>query len=105
VFGSKAPISAYKKVKEGIEAVKVRLRSERVFFFKGTVSRRDQSLVDRRKPACTVEELPGYIWAEQKTVGSPKDEPLKENDHGADALRYMVAHLDLVGRPSLRFVS
>ena len=105
VFGSKAPISAYKKVKEGIEAVKVRLRSERVFFFKGTVSRRDQSLVDRRKPTCTVEELPGYIWAEQKTVGSPKDEPLKENDHGVDALRYMVAHLDLVGRPSLRFVS
>jgi len=69
------------------------------------VSRRDQSLVDRRKPTCTVEELPGYIWAEQKTVGSPKDEPLKENDHGVDALRYMVAHLDLVGRPSLRFVS
>jgi PBSX family phage terminase large subunit len=105
VFGSKAPVSAYKKVKEGIEAVKVRLRSERLFIFQGSVARRDQELVDRHKPTCTADEMPGYIWAEQKTVGSPKDEPLKENDHGVDALRYMVAHLDLVGRPKLRFTN
>ena len=104
-FGSRAPVSAYKKVKEGIEAVKVRLRQERLFVFQGSVTRRDQELVSRHKPACTAEEFPGYIWAEQKTAGSPKDEPLKENDHGCDAMRYMVAHLDLVGRPSLRFVS
>ena len=104
-FGATAPVSAYKKVREGIEAVKVRFRSERLFIFQNTVARLDQRLVDAHKPTSTVAELPGYIWAEQKTAGAPKDEPFKENDHGCDALRYMVAHLDLVGRTRVRFLS
>jgi PBSX family phage terminase large subunit len=103
-LGHNAPVSAYKKVKEGIEAVKVRLRAERLHLFQGSVSRRDQELVDRHKPACTADEMPGYVWAEQKTPGHPKDEPLKENDHGCDAMRYMVAHVDLMGRPRLRWI-
>ena len=103
-LGAQAPVSAYKKVREGIEAVKVRLRAERLFVFKNSVSRRDQELVDRHKPACTADELPGYIWAEQVSPGHPKDEPLKENDHGCDALRYMVAARDLVGRTRVRYI-
>jgi phage terminase large subunit len=104
-LGHNAPVSAYKKVKEGIEAVKVRLRSERLHIFQGSVGRRDMDLVDKHKPTCTADEMPGYIWAAQVTPGHPKDEPLKENDHGCDALRYMVAHLDLIGKPRLRFIS
>jgi PBSX family phage terminase large subunit len=103
-LGRTATTSAYKKVKEGIEAVKVRMRSERLFIFQGAVARRDADLVDRHKPSCTADEIPGYVWAEQVTVGVPKDQPLKENDHGCDAMRYMVSHRDLVGRPTLRFV-
>ena len=103
-LGAQAPVSAYKKVREGIEAVKMRLRRERLFLFQDTVARVDQRLKDRHKPTSTVAELPGYIWAEQKTAGSPKDEPLKENDHGCDALRYMVAARDLVGRTRVRYI-
>ncbi len=103
-LGRTATTSAYKKVKEGIEAVKVRLRSERLFIFQNSVARRDSDLVDRHKPSCTADEIPGYVWAEQVTVGVPKDTPLKENDHGCDAMRYMVSHRDLLGRPTLRFV-
>jgi phage terminase large subunit len=33
-----------------------------------------------------------------------KEQPLKENDHGLDALRYVVAERDLGGRPRLRWV-
>jgi hypothetical protein len=34
-------------------------------------------------------ELPYYTWQEGK------DEPIKENDHAMDALRYLVGGLDL----------
>jgi phage terminase large subunit len=33
---------------------------------------------------------------------SPKEQPVKENDHGCDAMRYMVAERDLGGRPRIR---
>jgi hypothetical protein len=103
-LGRTATTAAYKKVREGIDAVKVRMRSERLYIFQGSVARRDQELVDRHLPSCTADEVPGYVWAEQVTVGVPRDQPMKNNDHGCDAMRYMVSHVDLVGRPSLRYV-
>jgi hypothetical protein len=38
-LGRSATTSAYKKVREGIEAVKVRMRSERLFIFQNSVAR------------------------------------------------------------------
>jgi len=43
------------------------------------------------------------VWA-VKPGGTAPEVPLKENDHGMDAGRYMVAERDLGGRPQLRFV-
>jgi phage terminase large subunit len=40
-------------------------------------------------------EFLDYAWAETQAAGRGKDEPIKENDHAMDALRYMVARLDL----------
>ncbi len=40
----------------------------------------------------------GTVAAER----SPKEEPLKRNDHGADCMRYLVAHLDLAPKPRMR---
>jgi hypothetical protein len=65
---------------------------------------RDSSLDDRHLPCSTEEEFEGYIWDDAtKKVnpdGSYKAEaPLKLNDHGMDAMRYMVAYFDL-GRTS-----
>jgi phage terminase large subunit len=84
--------------------VKARLRSQRLAIFEGAVASRDSSLVDVGKPAGTAEEVPGYVWRQQVTVGNPRDEPLKENDHGCDAMRYVVSHLDITGSVGVRFL-
>jgi phage terminase large subunit len=65
--------------------------------------RRDQELADAKKPCSTVEEVTGYVWDAQPGK-QPKEAPVKQDDHGMDALRYMVAERDLGGRPSVRWV-
>lgn len=103
-------VPARKSVSDGIQAVQARLRpagdgKPRLFMFRDALVRRDSKLADAGKPTCTREEMPGYIWAVRPgAVGGLKEEPLKQNDHGADALRYAVAERDLGVRPNIRFM-
>jgi len=53
-------------------------------------------LRDAGKPACTAEEVGGYVWNDAKT----KEQPKKEDDHGCDAMRYVCSHLARRGRLS-----
>jgi hypothetical protein len=41
----------------------------------------------------TTEEIEGYVW---NTDGGKRkgEEPVKDNDHGCDAMRYLVMHFD-----------
>ena len=104
--------AAQKTVSDGIQAVQARLRVQpdgkpRLYVNPAAVIRRDQALVDAGRPTCTTEEFPGYVWetAKEGSVAAdkgPKEQPLKRDDHGMDALRYMVAHLDLAGVPRMR---
>jgi hypothetical protein len=64
---------------------------------KGCTVSRDPRLIEAKKPASTAEEIGGYIWAPTLANRAPKEEPLKINDHGMDALRYMIAELDGLG--------
>lgn len=94
---------ATKNVKRGIEAVASRIRPEgdgkpRVFIMRDCVVERDQDLVQAKKPTCTAEEIPGYIW------NTAKDAPVKELDDGCDAMRYIVAARDLGLTPNVRWV-
>jgi PBSX family phage terminase large subunit len=87
-------VPARKSVSDGIQAVQARLRPAgdgrpRLFLVRDALVERDQSRDEAGRPACTAEEIAGYVW------NDTKDEPVKEDDHGMDALRYMVAHLDL----------
>jgi len=96
---------AHKMVKPGIEAVQKRLRKEkdgrpRLFIMKGCTVSRDPRLIEAKKPASTAEEMGGYIWAPPLANRAPKEEPLKINDHGNDAMRYFVAELDGMGHYS-----
>lgn len=91
-------IPANKKVKEGIEAVQVRLRDRRLYILRDSLIKRDPDLAEAKRPTCTVEEIPGYVWNETK------DAPVKEQDDGCDTLRYMVAHRDLRNRPNIRWM-
>ena len=93
-------------MKEGIEAVQSRMKiakdgKPRIFIMRGCTVERDPDLDDAKKPASTYEEVSGYVWAS----GKHNEEPLKENDHGMDAMRYIVSQIDLVGRPSIRSFS
>lgn len=85
---------AHKSVLEGIEAVQVRLRDPgdgrpRLFLVRGALVHQDPELADSGKPSCTIEEVTGYVWSNKK-----KEEPNKADDHGCDAMRYVVADRD-----------
>jgi PBSX family phage terminase large subunit len=93
---------AHKKVKEGIEAVQLRLRRAgdgrpRLFVFRDCRVEADPRLSEAGKPTCTAEEFEGYVWAPAAENRPAKEEPLKVNDHGLDALRYAVAYADHLG--------
>ncbi len=65
----------------------------RLFLFRGARIERDPELDERKLPTCTEEEFEGYIW-DTRGGRTVKEEPVKENDHGMDALRYMVMDRD-----------
>ncbi len=94
-------IAATKNVSAGIQAVASRLKKAgdgkpRLFLLRDSLVRRDPELEEAKLPTCTEEEVEGYVWADKRT----KEEPVKENDHGMDSTRYMVAHKDLAGQRS-----
>lgn len=87
--------AAKKEVRTGIEKVELRLRVEgdgkpKLFIFRDALVGRDLDLEEAKLPLCTRDEIPGYVWADTKK----KEEPVKENDHGCDAMRYGVMYLD-----------
>lgn len=100
-----ATTAAKKTVLDGIQAVQARLRAAgdgrpRLFLVRDAVVRRDEALVDAKKPVCTADEVTGYVW----DTGRGKDareQPLKVDDHGCDAMRYAVTYVDLLGRMRL----
>ncbi|MEU1372994.1 phage terminase large subunit [Streptomyces triculaminicus] len=99
---------AKKSVSDGIQAVQSRLKVQpdgraRLMLVRGALVERDPELDAAKKPACTEEEITGYVWAiKPGAAGGLKEEPLKENDHGCDATRYIVAERDLSARPRIR---
>lgn len=92
-------VPAHKAVGAGIQAVASRHRPAgdgiaRVFFIRGACVNPDSDLVDSKKPACTADETAGYVWADKGT----KEQPVKQDDHGMDAKRYLVAYVDKIGQ-------
>lgn len=94
--------AASKSVSTGIDLVNERLKVQdngypRMFFMEDTLVERDQELVDKLLPTCTVEEIPGYVWA-TRPDGRNKEEPNKEDDHGCDTTRYITMFRDFKGK-------
>jgi hypothetical protein len=92
-------VAAHKTVSDGIQAVAARLQRSgngkpRIFFLRDSLVQRDPLLDEQELPCSTEEEFDSYIW--DTGAGRKKgEEPVKENDHGMDTTRYMVAQLDL----------
>lgn len=101
-------IAATKTVSDGIQAVQTRLQpygdgKARLYFLRNALIERDLGLLDSHKPISTVDEITGYTW--DPAGKTPKEAPLKDGDHGMDAMRYLIAYLDLKGAPRARWFS
>ncbi len=103
-----ATIPAKKTVTSGIEAVERRFKvrddgTPGLYIVRDALVERDHSLRDSGRPTSTEEEVVGYVW--DNTPGKPpKDSPVKEDDHGMDAKRYLVAEKDLVDATNVRWL-
>lgn len=103
-------VTAFNEVEPGINMVRARLvpakdGRRRLYFWDGCLAERDQGLLEQKRPVSTIEEFDSYVLKPQPTSKTPnaevREEPVKENDHGCDALRYLVAHLDRKGGGSV----
>ncbi len=91
-------VNADKNVGDGIQAVKKRLSFDErgevdLYLMEGSrVHKPDpQILMEESTGALkTVDEISGYVWDSDRD----DDEPVKEEDHGMDAMRYLVYSLD-----------
>ncbi len=101
-------VAAHKAKSPGIQAVQSRLRVQpdgkpRIFLVRTALHKPDKHLVDAKKPVSTIDEITGYVWPPNAKPGQRED-PVKENDHGMDAMRYIVAERDLRARPQVRWM-
>lgn len=77
---------ATKHKSEGIQLVQARMRLQgdgkpRIYFLRDSVVRIDPQLIEEHKPTSTIQEMSSYVW----DIGNgkkPKEEPVKEHDHG-----------------------
>jgi len=94
---------AKKDISPGVQAVESRLAVQtdgkpRLYLLRDSLVDRDRALESARLPACTEEEITGYVWPKAADGKPLKEQPVKANDHGCDAMRYLVAYLDLTTR-------
>jgi phage terminase large subunit len=94
----------------GLQEVQARFKVQpnglaRLYILRDCLVERDKELDDAGLPCCLAEEIPGYVWPADAT-GKPdkREHPVKENDHGCDETRYIVAERDISGRPRVRWL-
>lgn len=93
-------IPAQKNVSAGIQLVASRFKAAgddkpRLMIMRGCLVEQDRELADRKQPTCIEDEPDVYIW-DTRQGAKRGDQPVKENDHGMDVLRYGTAYFDLV---------
>jgi PBSX family phage terminase large subunit len=91
---------ARKAITPGIQAVQARIRPAgdgrpRLFVLKGALVEADPELIEAKRPYSTEQEFGDYVWPKGADGKPNKELPVDDNNHGMDAMRYMVAALDL----------
>lgn len=89
---------ADKAISDGIQAVAARMKpagdgKPRLFILRDSLIERDPILAEHKLPCSTLEEVEGYVW-DTRGGRAKGEEPLDANNHGMDAMRYMVATND-----------
>ena len=97
--------AAKKDVSPGIQAVGARLRVQEngkplLFLMRGALVQTDASLEATKKTTCLQDEFPGYAWPKGADGKPAKETPVKDNDHGMDAMRYLIYSID--GAPAIQ---
>lgn len=92
-------IAAKKDIVIGVQAVESRLAVQgdgkpRLFIMRDCLVDEDPHLIEARLPTHTAAEIPEYVYKENSATKNADELPVKNNDHGVDAMRYMVMHLD-----------
>jgi phage terminase large subunit len=90
---------AQNEVAPGIQLVQQRLRvapdgRPRLAFYRDSLVERDPVLIEAKRPVSTREEFDSYHWPPGVAGKEAKEEPVKDDDHGLDTVRYIVAALD-----------
>lgn len=87
--------NAKKDVEAGIDAVKSRLQKDdrgraQLYIMEGArMHQPDEQLKLDDRPLKTLDEIPSYTWKD-----GDEDKPQKKDDHGMDAMRYLVYSID-----------
>jgi phage terminase large subunit len=106
-------VPAAKTITDGIQAVQSRLKIRAdgkpgLLICRDSLVFTDTALADAHKPKCTQDEMLEYVWDTRRAHGNEgtlREIPVKANDHGMDAMRYLVAARDMVGRPRFRWMT
>lgn len=104
----KAPTAAQKQL-VALQETQTRFKpagdgKPRLLLVRDALVERDQALVDAKLPTCTAEEITGYVWP-SGVKPDQREHPVKENDHGCDAMRYIVGQVDLGKTKWMRWVA
>lgn len=93
---------AWKAIGAGIQAVQQRLRvagdgRPRLYVMDGSLVERDEALAAQRQPVSLEQEFDAYVWPKGQDGKPQREIPVDMYNHAMDALRYMVAQIDLRG--------
>lgn len=83
---------AKKRIANGIQTVTQFFEEDKIHIFEGCLIETDQSLVEAKKPSCTLQELGNYIWKQPRVVTAAvrkPEEPIDKDNHGMDTMRYL----------------
>jgi len=84
-------IKADKEVSPGIQSTYQCISNDRVFILENSLVESDYALTSTNKPSATQLEFAAYMRPKGKEGKfNPKEDPVKVNDHGMDALRYIL---------------
>lgn len=92
-------VAANKPISRGIQAVKERLKvagdgKPRIFFFRNALVELDDRMDTMKKNTSSVQEISIYSWPKGVDGKPVKELPIDDDNHGMDAMRYMVMHVD-----------
>lgn len=92
-------LPAAKEITPGLQAAAARLRQAgdgrpRLFLLRGALVQEDARLAEKKRPTCAMEEITAYCWPKGRDGQLVKEVPVKVDDHGMDAMRYLVMYID-----------